>query len=171
MKKVVKIHNKVLCLCLACFLMIFAFVMAFNVSTTDIAFAETNNPNAAADPNGNGDVSPLGLYVSLSLSINGGNGKVWATVRNDVTLFPATVYVIVELYSSDTYHESHLDMELVATNSIADLNMGKSIVAECSTGGVQKYWQARMRYKKDNSGWKSEATNSWLFGPNGEWLE
>lgn len=50
-------------------------------------------------------MSPYGLATSLSLSINSGNGKVWATVKNDLTVFSSTVIVIVQLYSSDSYAE------------------------------------------------------------------
>lgn len=115
-------------------------------------------------------ITPRGLYTSLSLSINGGNGKVWATVKNDFTLFPSTVKVIVELYSSDTYQESHLNMTLVSINNIDDLDMGKTIVAEASTGGVQKYWQARMRYKIDNGSWENRNTTTVLYDAEGNYL-
>lgn len=60
------------------------------------------------------DISTRGIYTSLSLSINGGDGRVWATVRNDITIFPATVMVIVELYSSDEYEENHENMTIVS---------------------------------------------------------
>ncbi len=134
------------------------------------AQSDTQNDVTANDIEDNGEASPYGLFTSLSLSINGGNSKIWATVKNDFTLFPSTVTVIVELYSSNTYYESHTDMELVSINSIEDLNMGKSIVAECSTGGVQKYWQARMRYKIDNGGWQSRTTGTMLYSADGTYL-
>lgn len=116
------------------------------------------------------EITTRGLYTSLSLSINGGNGKVWATVKNDITIFPATVYVIVELYSSTVYQEKHEDMTLVAINSTMDLNMGKTIVAEASTGGVQQYWQARMRYKIDNKAWEAKDTGTMLYSAEGKFI-
>lgn len=112
-----------------------------------------------------------GIYTALSLSINGADGKVWATVKNDFTLFPATVIVIVELYSSDTYYESYTQMTLTSRNTIDDLNMGNTIKAEASTGGVQKYWQARMRYKIDNKAWEERVTDSLLFDANGNYIK
>lgn len=116
------------------------------------------------------EISPRGLFTSLSLAINGGDGMIWATVKNDFTLLPSTVVVIVELYCSDTYYESHEDMELVSINSTEDLNMGKTITAEASTGGVQKYWQGRMRYKVDKKGWQSETTGTMKYSAEGEYL-
>ena len=120
--------------------------------------------------NSNEDVSTRGIYTSLSLSINGGDGKIWVTAKNDITIFPATVFVIVELYSSNTYYESHTDMELVCRNSTTDLNMGDTVVAEGITGGVQKYWQGRMRYKVDNGSWKEETTGTLLYSADGTFL-
>ena len=113
---------------------------------------------------------PRGLFTSLSISINGGEGKVWGTVKNDVTIFPSTVIVIVELYSSTTYEESHLNMQLEARVYTEDLNMGKTITATSTTGGVQKYWHARSRYKVDNGAWKELSTGTCKIGPNGEYL-
>ena len=95
-------------------------------------------------------VETRGIYTSLSLSMDGGSGRVWATAKNDLTIFPSTVRVTVELYCSDVYYASYENMTLAASNSISDLNMGESITVNCSTGGKQKYWQGRMVYKIDN---------------------
>ncbi len=115
-------------------------------------------------------MSPYGLATSLSLSINSGNGKVWATVKNDLTVFSSTVIVIVQLYSSDSYAESYTQMELVCMNSIADLNIGKTITTEAETGGVEKFWLARMRYKVDNGSWSSRQTGACRISASGEFL-
>lgn len=61
-------------------------------------------------------------------------------------------------------------MELVARNTIADLNMGETLVAEASTGGVQKYWHGRVRYKADNNAWKELSTGTVLFSASGAYL-
>lgn len=127
--------------------------------------------NAANDDGGSQGVTPRGIFAALSLSINSGDGKVWATAKNDFTLFPATVIVIVELYSSDVYYESHTQMTLTSRNTIDDLNIGNTLVAEASTGGVQKYWQARMRYKVDNRSWKEEVTDSLLIDGDGNYIK
>lgn len=120
--------------------------------------------------NTGGQYETKGLFISLSLSINGGDGKVWATAKNDFTLFPATVIVIVELYSSYEYYESYEKMTLITANTSMDLNFNKTLVAEASTNGEQRYWQARMRYKADNRDWKSEHTATCKIGASGEFL-
>lgn len=137
-------------------------VRSANAQVGDLTQAETDGVENEA--------TPRGLFASLSLAINGGDGMIWATVKNDFTLLPSTVVVIVELYCSDTYYESHEDMELVSINSTEDLNMGKTITAEASTGGVQKYWQGRMRYKVDKKGWQSETTGTMKYSAEGEYL-
>ena len=117
-----------------------------------------------------GDVSTRGIYTSMALLIDGGDGKVWATAKNDLTIFPSAVMVIVELYTSDIYQELYTNMELVARNTIKDLNMGEVLVAEASTGGVQKYWHGCIRYKVDNKTWKELSTGTVSFSANGTFL-
>lgn len=136
------------------------------------AYADVGERQETATVNGGeeGEVTPR-LFTSLTLSINGGDGKIWATVKNEFTLFPSTVYVIVELYSSTEYQESYSNMTLVAINSTLDLDMGDTLVAEYPTGGVQKYWQARMRYRIDNDSWKSKDTGTYLYSAEGEFLD
>ncbi len=114
------------------------------------------------------EITTRGIYTSLSLSINGGDGKVWATVKNDVTIFPATVMVVVELYCSDVYEENHENMTVVARSASMDLNMGETLVAEGSTNGEDKYWQGRMRYKIDEKSWESKDTGTFHLDENGD---
>ena len=112
-----------------------------------------------------------GIYTSLSLSMDGGSGCVWATAKNDLTIFPSTVKVTVELYCSDVYYASYEKMTLAAQNSIDDLNMGESITVNCSTGGKQKYWQGRMVYKIDNKAPESKVTRVMIFDANGNFIK
>lgn len=114
------------------------------------------------------DISTRGLFTSLSLSIDGGDGKVWATVRNDITLFPSTVMVIVELYCSDVYEENHENMTIVTRVASMDLNMGETLVADGYTNGEDKYWQGRMRYKVDEKSWETKDTGTFHFDGEGE---
>ncbi len=137
-------------------------LLSLGMSTT--AFASTGNETETE-----GEATPR-LFTSLSLSIDGGNGQVWATVRNDFTLFPSTVIVIVELYSSTTYYESYTNMDLVSKNNIDDLNIYQSISTYASTGGVQKYWHARMRYKIDSGAWETKTTGTLTFDANGNYI-
>ena len=108
-----------------------------------------------------------GIYTNLTLSLDGGDGQVWATVKNRLTILPSSVTVKVELYNSEKYYESYEDMTLVSENYIADLNYGKTITATASTGGVTKYWKARMCYRIDSDGWKERATNTIQFNQSG----
>ena len=112
-----------------------------------------------------------GIYTSLSLSMDGGSGRVWATAKNDLTIFPSTVKVTVELYCSDVYYASYEKMTLAAQNSIDDLNMGESITVNCSTGGKQKYWQGRMVYKIDNKFPETKVTQTMIFDANGNFIK
>lgn len=112
-----------------------------------------------------------GIYTSLSLSMDGGSGRVWATAKNDLTIFPSTVKVTVELYCSDVYYASYEKMTLAAQNSIDDLNMGESITVNCSTGGKQKYWQGRMVYKIDNKFPETKITQIMIFDANGNFIK
>lgn len=157
MKKVKKLSivaMMFLACCLACLGM-----MAATYASADTGDGEEN-----------GEATPY-LFTSLSLSIDGGNGQVWATARNDFTLFPSTVIVIVELYSSTTYYESFTNMDLVSKNNIDDLNIYQSISTYASTGGVQKYWQARMRYKIDSGSWEQRTTGTLTFDANGNYIQ
>lgn len=114
------------------------------------------------------EITTRGIYTSLSLSINGGDGRVWATVKNDITIFPATVMVVVELYCSDVYEENHENMTVVSRSASLDLNMGETLVAEGYTNGEDKYWQGRMRYKVDEGDWESKDTGTFHLDENGD---
>lgn len=130
--------------------------------------------NAAQDDMSNENfegVETRGIYTSLSFAMNGGNGRIWATAKNEVTIFPSTVKVTVELYCSDVYYASYEKMTLAAQNSIDDLNMGESITVNCSTGGKQKYWQGRMVYKIDNKAPESKVTLIMIFDANGNFIK
>lgn len=116
-------------------------------------------------------VETRGIFTSLSLAMDGGNGRIWATAKNEVTIFPSTVKVTVELYCSDVYYASYENMTLAASNSIDDLNMGKSITVDCSTGGKQKYWQGRMVYKIDNKFPETKVTQIMIFDANGNFIK
>lgn len=111
-----------------------------------------------------------GLYVDLSLTLTNEGDMICAIAKNEFTLFPSTVRVIVELYSSEEYYDLYADMTLESRNTISDLNIGKSISASSSTDGRQLWWRARMRYKKDNDDWKEVITNAYLYDKDGNLL-
>lgn len=152
------------------------FVVLF-IFACGITLAYTQNgivANAAQDEISYENVEEAetrGIYTSLSLSMDGGSGRVWATAKNDLTIFPSTVKVTVELYCSDVYYASYEKMTLAAQNSIDDLNMGESITVNCSTGGKQKYWQGRMVYKIDNKFPETKITQTMIFDANGNFIK
>lgn len=86
---------------------------------------------------GGNEVSPYGLYTTISLKIDGENGNIIATAKNDFTLFSSKVQVYIYLYSCYTYRDSYTEMVLVQQYYISDLNMGKSISVSASTNGEQ----------------------------------
>lgn len=158
---------------LVCALIVLLTLSITSVTKVYEAYAETEKTVREEDPelkNENNQAVTYGLTTSLSITLNGGNGKVWATVRNDLTVFNATVIVIVQLYSSDTYAESYTEMERVSMNSIGDLDMGKTISTEAETGGVEKFWLARMRYKIDDASWSSRDTGACRLSASGDFL-
>ena len=145
----------------------------FSLKTTYKASADVVQGNTYEDGSIylDEDIETRGLFTSLSLTINGGEGKVWTTVKNDVTLFPATVQVILELYRSDTYQEKYENMTLVERKSIKDLNMGKTLTVEGSTDGKEMYWLGRMRYKIDNKSWATRETGTMRYDSNGNFVD
>lgn len=147
------------------FVTVFTFVGS-NYSASADTGEEVSNENVVLHE----DASTYGLYTNLSLSLNGGDGKVWATVRNDFTFLPATVNVVVQLYCADTYQEDYNNMTLVAYNSTVDLDMGKSIVAEASTNGQEKFWIARMRYRIDSQSWKEDIVGPARCSADGDFI-
>ena len=132
------------------------------------AYAETVEADIPEyEPIENNEVTPYGLFTNLTLSIDGGDGKVWATAKNKFTLFSASIPVVVEIYSSDTYQESYTNMTLESRNYINNLKMGQTVTATASTNGQQKYWKGRMYFNIDNKGWDEDVTTTWLCDPNG----
>lgn len=109
------------------------------------------------------EAEPLGLFTKLSLALDGGNGNVWATVKNEFTLFPATVTVYLELYYSYEYRESYTQMTRSGQVYTYDLNMGETLQYSASTEDEQRYWKARVYYRFDNDPWKEKLTNTALF--------
>lgn len=113
------------------------------------------------------DVEPYALFVSVSVAIDGANGEVWAAAQTKSAIFAKAIYVVLELYSSDTYQDSYLNMTLEKRVSTANLAKGDIIKAVMPTNGVQKYWRGRMYYKADSANWKYAETSTALFDPNG----
>lgn len=130
---------------------------------------KTKAETASADKSvcSNEAVEPQGIYTKMSFALNGGDGQVWFTAKNQFTLFSSTVTVQIELYRSDTYQDDFANMTLVAENYIYDLDQGKSLTATASTDGKQSYWRARGYYQRDSSGWKEVVSETILYTADG----
>lgn len=140
-------------------------------STVSAARADTEKVGSVQEieiPGAEDEVAePYGILTTLVLTIDGNDGYVWAKATNKITIFPSTVRVIVELYSSMTYQESYLDMEQEGRKYVHDLDMGQSVTLKVPTNGIQRYWKARMLFKVDNDDWDTRVTSTWLLDENG----
>ena len=116
------------------------------------------------------DITPY-VLLSLSLAINGGDGRVYGSAKNEFTLFPSTVYVRVELYRSVERNYSYENMEMVSVISVPDLDIDKTLIAEYPTNGVAAYWVARCVYRDGNSNWQEKYTKSCHCDGNGNLIE
>ena len=110
------------------------------------------------------------FFANISIALDGGENKVIATARNNFTLFPATVYVVAQLYCSLTYTEDYKEMELVCMTSTDDLDQGHTITTEFSTNGERKYWMGRARYRENGGEWKELTVGPVLYSASGEYL-
>lgn len=115
----------------------------------------------------NENAEPCALYVKVVVSIDGANGEVWSIAQTTTAIFASSIYVTLELYSSDEYQDAYTNMTLEKRVSTNNLAKGESIKAVMPTNGAQKYWRGRMYYKADSGKWKYGETNTWLFDQNG----
>lgn len=132
----------------------------------DDGYTDAEDWGSMAD-DADSEIMPL-LFTTLNLGLNGENGVITAIVSNAFTLFPSTVYVVVLLYSSDTYCETYTEMTLTASNSTKDLNMGNTISCSASTEGRTRFWLARMRWSSDASTWKEKSLGPVKYNGAGE---
>ena len=85
-----------------------------------------------------------GLFAILDIFIDSDGDHILGRVKNTFTLFPSTIVVYLELYSSEVYTEDHTQMTLD--------------------------WKARMRYQFDDRDWVERETISYLYSADGECL-
>ncbi len=112
------------------------------------------------------------LFAALTLSLRGeGTQRVFATVKNEFTLFPSTVQVIISLYSSKDLTNDYTKMILKATKMTEDLNMGSTLEVSANTTGTALYWLARVEYKEDSGAWKTLETGPLLYDAYGNHVE
>ena len=62
-------------------------------------------------------------------------------------------------------------MTLEGSNMTYDLNQGEILEVRVSTGGRQRYWKTRIKYKFDDRDWVESETNSYLYSADGECFE
>lgn len=122
---------------------------------------ETPSATSAAEPR---------LFTNLDMSITADTLVVTATVKNTFTLFPSTVEVYVELYSSLTYAVSYHEMERKNVSYIADLDIGKILTTSAPINGETRYWQGRVYYRIDGGKWEEMMTEVVLYDGNGNRL-
>ncbi len=139
-------------------------ILLVAITLSVLLFVPNTNYEAHAEAN---EVEPMGIYTNLTLNIGAENGEVYATVKNVLTIFPASVNVYIQLFSSLTYEQSYLDMTLEASAHSQDLNMGKSLRVAAPINNVRRYWRARMYYKVDNMSWKEKLTSIWMVDIDG----
>ena len=129
--------------------------------------APAGNEKAGAEYE-NPEASEYGLFTKLTLTLDCGNGKVWATVKNTYTVLPSTVRVSVELYKSGSYKPTYKEMELASENSVEDLDIFQTVTAEAPAGGKTCFWQARMYYRIDNGAWREQLTKVMAINAEGK---
>ena len=151
---------QVLTLSLAIMLSLLTFCASSRVAAEEVAERELETVSLS-------QAEPLGIFTSLSLSINCDSRQVWATVKNDVSIFLSTVKVYVELYSSVTYKSSYQNMTLESRAYVSDLDMGKSLTTYALIDGVKRYWIARVYYKVGSKDWAEKMTGVWLIDVDG----
>ena len=144
------------------------FCVAGNVTNESIA---CKNEERTINLQNAETAEPRGLFTSLTLKIDSADGKIFAMAKNEFTLFPATVVVRVELYSSLEYKESYADMTFESRVTTPDLNIGKSITTEANIEGVARYWRARMIYKIDGKKEETKETLTIHYDANGNMLD
>lgn len=105
--------------------------------------------------------------LELSLITPPYEGFVAAVVKNKFTLFSSTVEVYLYLYSSVSYPEDIMDMEMETWSYITDLDMGNTLYAEAATHGQAKYWVARARVSVNGGDWDYMQTKAFLFNADG----
>ena len=102
------------------------------------------------------------IFAHLTLSISGGDGRgnIYATVKNEFTLFPSTVNVVVSLYSSPIASTDYENMQLQATANSNDLNMGTTLL----------YWYAVAEYQEGGGAWKTIEAGPALYDARGYYI-
>ena len=112
-------------------------------------------------------VKPYGIYTNISIQLSADSEYVWATAKNEFTLFPATIPARVRLYSSTYYTEDFSLMTLEAESSTSDLNMGESLIAKSYFKGRKFYWKAEVYYQMDATAPKTLTTQVYYIDENG----
>lgn len=112
-------------------------------STNDASTSYTAPTVAQAE-----SVSPY-LLTTLSASIKLNGNYVVGVAKNEFTLFPSTVHVLVELFYSQARPSSLDDMEFITSASTPDLDMGDELTckAEMKVG----YWYCRVTSRNASS--------------------
>ena len=155
---------------LAAALLLAAFLVPGLARRADAA--ETPAAPAAETATAAEDAVEPRLFATLTLSMRGeGTQKVFATVKNEFTLFPSTVQVLISLYASAEFTTDYNKMSLQTSKLTEDLNMGSTLEVSASTSGKTLYWLARVEYRENGGAWKTLETGPLLYDGNGNHIE
>ena len=147
---------------------LFILLFACFVAGVKQAYAEECVVFNTAYEDGDDSIQPY-AFETLNVSIGGGGGKVWVTAKNKFQVGHSTVTVYIKLYYSYSYCEDYSRMTLASSNYIDDLDSGKSISAEASTGGEERYWLGLLQYRV-NSGALKEKTVTARCSASGDFI-
>lgn len=151
-----------LCVALVAALFVAVFASAANATT-----AEAQSTDDKYELQAQTEAQERGLFTNISIGVSGSLSHITATAKNEFTLGPSTIKVIVKLYSSNEFQNSADAMTLVSSDSTPDLNIFEQIQTSAPTGGVQKYWRGRVEYKFDTAAWKIAESDTFLFHADG----
>lgn len=149
-----------------------ALTLLFALLIPGLARRADAQENAQATETASEEDGSARLFTTLTLSISGDSqarGNIYATVKNEFTLFPSTVPVVISLYSSSTASTDYHSMTLQASASTDDLNMGDTLTAIGNTGGRQYYWYAVVEYNEGGS-WKTMEAGPALYDARGSYI-
>ncbi len=161
-----KKRNSFLAVILAAFMVALLCFVYSPFSASGMAYASEASETEQCE-----EILDRGIFVNVSISINGGNNQVWATAKHDFSIFSTTVEIYVYLYYSTFLTTDYTDMTLAASAYTSNLARGSSISATAATDGEQRYWISRMYYKIDNKDWESRVVRPVLYSSTGELIE
>lgn len=148
-------------------MMFLELLLAGYLSLTPLFPSLSDLPRSMTESN---EATSPRIFTDLTLKLYPEHAIIVASVKNSFTLFPSTVPVHLELYSSEQYTTSYQAMTMRSHSYIGDLNMGETLETSCPTNGETLYWLARVRYNEDGGEWKESVTETVRYDGEGKVL-